>query len=221
VGQGIVVAQCLNPAPGHLGRTLASLSVGPPTSWRRTPMSDSAIDLFVASRPQLLRYVRAHGAADDAEDLLQELWLRIAAASHPEGGVSLGYLMRAAHNLLIDRARSSRSRVVREQAYQRDGAENDGAADPRPDAERMLSGREDLQLVERALLPLGVRTNAILRRHRLDGVPQRQIAAEQAISISAVEKHLQKAYRALARIRFHPIEDDFHGAKPGANDDRT
>jgi RNA polymerase sigma factor (sigma-70 family) len=110
--------------------------------------------------------------------------------------------------------------VIREQAYHRDGGETDGAADPGPDAERLLSGREDLQLVEHALLPLGVRTNAILRRHRLDGVPQRQIAAEQAISVSAVEKHLQKAYRALARIRFHSIDDEFHGTNAGANDDR-
>ena len=42
--------------------------------------------LFEQSRNALLRYVRAHGAGDAAEDCVQELWLKIAAARPRTGG---------------------------------------------------------------------------------------------------------------------------------------
>jgi RNA polymerase sigma-70 factor (ECF subfamily) len=47
------------------------------------------------------------------------------------------------------------------------------------------------------LRSLGERTDYIFRRHRVEGIPQRDIAAELGISLSAVEKHLQRAYRAV------------------------
>jgi RNA polymerase sigma-70 factor (ECF subfamily) len=61
--------------------------------------------IFIANRVALLRFLRARGAGDDAEDLLQELWLRIRNA--PSGPIDqpLPYLMRAANNLMLDRHR--------------------------------------------------------------------------------------------------------------------
>jgi len=50
-------------------------------------------------------------------------------------------------------------------------------------------------------LDLGERTDLIFRRFRLDGVSQQIIGEELGISRSAVEKHLQKAYRRLLDIK--------------------
>jgi RNA polymerase sigma-70 factor (ECF subfamily) len=144
----------------------------------------------------LLRYLRLHGAGENAEDLLHELWLKAERARAP-ADLSRGYLMRMAHNLIIDQARSARQRGLRESIWHLDGP-SAGAFDASPDAERSLIARERLQNIDATLGALGPRTEAILRRHRIEGIPQTEIAREQNISLSAVEKHLQKAYRAIA-----------------------
>ena len=65
----------------------------------------------------------------------------------------------------------------------------------------MLIAREQLAEAEAALRDLGERTDLVFRRFRIEGVSQRDIADELGISLSAVEKHLQKAYRALIELR--------------------
>ena len=62
--------------------------------------------IFEENREQLLRYLRAHGAGDAAEDLLQELWLKIAAGTQGPIASPRSYLFRAATNLMIDLRRS-------------------------------------------------------------------------------------------------------------------
>lgn len=46
-----------------------------------------------------------------------------------------------------------------------------------------------------------VRTAQILKMYRLDGVSQKDIADHLDLSLSAVEKHLQRAYRKLLLLR--------------------
>ena len=46
-----------------------------------------------------------------------------------------------------------------------------------------------------------VRTAQILKMYRLDGVSQKAIANTLDLSLSAVEKHLQRAYRTLQFLR--------------------
>ena len=48
---------------------------------------------------------------------------------------------------------------------------------------------------------LGARTATIFRRHRIDGVQQRDIARELGVSLSTVEADLRRAYRALLDYR--------------------
>lgn len=151
---------------------------------------------LMVHRAALLRYLRARGAGDEAEDLLQELWLKIGNVADIVVTDRLAYLYRMAHNLMLDRRRAAMRRQTREQSYHHDVGPGD--ADDAPQAERTLIARQQLDRVERTLRALGERTDFIFRRHRVDGVAQRDIATELAISLSAVEKHLQKAYRAVA-----------------------
>ena len=153
---------------------------------------------FMANQAALLRYLRARGAGEDAEDCLQDLWIRAQASDDARVSDALAYLYRMAHNLMLDRMRTGRRRQDRETSYRTDVQGGDGEADDAPAAERLLIGRERLRQVDRVLAGLGRRTEYIFRRHRVDEIPQRDIAAELGITLSAVEKHLQKAYRAVA-----------------------
>ena len=153
---------------------------------------------FMANQAPLLRYLRARGAGEEAEDCLQELWIRAEAGVGQAVADPLAYLYRMAHNLMLDRHRTAYRRQNREQSYRRDVHGDDGDADDAPAAERILIGRERLRQVDRVLAGLGRRTEYIFRRHRIDEIGQRDVAAELGITLSAVEKHLQKAYRAVA-----------------------
>jgi RNA polymerase sigma factor (sigma-70 family) len=172
-----------------------------PIGKHRTMAGSILAQAFLANQPLLLRYLRARGAGEDAEDCLQDLWIRAQACPDDGIGDPLAYLYRMAHNLMLDRYRAAHRRKGREIAYSSDVEGHDGDADDAPTAERILIGRDRLRQIDRVLAGLGPRTEHIFRRHRVDEVGQREIAAELGITLSAVEKHLQKAYRAVAAAR--------------------
>lgn len=157
--------------------------------------------VFMQNRAALLRFLRARGAGDAAEDLLQELWLRASAGASGPIADPLAYLYRAANNLMLDRRRGEIRRERRHQDWiDTTGGPVLGVADE-PTSEQILIARERLAATEEALKALGERTELVFRRYRVEGAGQRQIADELGISLSAVEKHLQKAYRALVELR--------------------
>lgn len=165
--------------------------------------------VLVAHRAALLRFLRARGAGEDAEDVMQELWLKIERLE-AQGPIAdpRAYLFRMADNLMHDRVRASMRRSNREQAWSETGYDPRGH-DEAPSAERTLLARQRLRQVERALATLGERTQSIFRRFRIDGVTQSRIAQEEGISLSAVEKHLQRAYRVVATL----VDDDEDGQR--------
>ena len=155
---------------------------------------------FAVNRPRLLRFLVARGAGDEAEDLLQDLWLRLTKVEPSPAMHSIGYMMHAADRLMIDRFRSRRQATLREQAWSDAQA---GATDhaPAPNAERIVTASQELQLIEQTIARLGERPAAIFRRHRIEGIPQRVIAEELGISISTVESDLRRVYGALVDLR--------------------
>lgn len=166
-----------------------------------TCMAGGIEAVFLNNREALLRFLRARGAAADAEDLLQELWLKVSLAPAQPIAEPLGYLYRMAHNLMLSRRRSELRRNQREQDWTSADTASPIDASDIASAERVLLGREEVKAVQETLAALGERTEAIFRRFRLDGISQQEIAREMSISLSAVEKHLQKAYRALVKLR--------------------
>ncbi|WP_233222417.1 RNA polymerase sigma factor [Allosphingosinicella deserti] len=156
--------------------------------------------VYLVHRPALLRFLRARGAGDDAEDLLQEMWIKASAGASGPIRDPVPYLYRAANNLMLDRRRATQRQARRDADWS--GAEPGiEPADDRPDAEQSALARDELEAAQEALAQLGDRTDTIFRRFRLKGDSQREIASDLGISLSAVEKHLQKAYRALVDLR--------------------
>jgi RNA polymerase sigma-70 factor (ECF subfamily) len=157
--------------------------------------------IFEENREPLLRYLRAHGAGDAAEDLFQELWLKISAS--PPGPIASprNYLFRAATNLMIDRRRSEAQSQRREIEWSGLVDRLPGSAANDPGADRDLDGRRKLELVEARLAVLPPRALAVFREHRIEGRTQREVAAAMGLSASTIESDLRIVYRLLAELK--------------------
>ena len=160
--------------------------------------------LFMTNRPALLRFLRMRGASlEDSEDLVQDLYLKLEG--QPIGSVAepRAYLYRMANNLLLDRRRASHRRTRREEHWAGSGTfYGNSPVDGSVAADDALISHEQLQFVSEALASLPERTVEVFRRFRIESERQRQIAADLGISVSAVEKHLQRAYAVVLAMKF-------------------
>jgi RNA polymerase sigma-70 factor (ECF subfamily) len=149
--------------------------------------------VYLANRDRLVRFLRARGAGDGAEDLVQDLWVNVQGSAGAPIANPTAYLFRAADLLMIDRYRSRRQAEKRDQAWE-DERHRAGAAAPTP--EREVSARQETLRVVSVLEALGDRKSAIFCRVRVDGVPQRTVAEEFGVSLSTVESDLREVARA-------------------------
>lgn len=161
------------------------------------------VDLLAAygvQRADLLRFLVARtGDRAEAEDVLQELWIRVAAAA---GGRPVGdgrsYLFRMAQNLVVDRLRERQRRAHRERLWSVAEARG-GERDASPDAERTMLEREELACLTAAIEDLPERARIALELHKFKGRSHAEVAAALGISRSGVEKHMATAIRHLRR----------------------
>ena len=150
--------------------------------------------VFLAQRAMLLRLLVARlGSRDDAEDALQDMWLRLEQLADQPIAQPAAFLYRIASNLATDR------RIAGARRQARDGAwlEIQPGAGDLPDLERTLVARDALRVVEQAVDAMPERMARALRLYRIEGRSQRAIADELGISVSGVEKLLQRAYRVI------------------------
>jgi RNA polymerase sigma-70 factor (ECF subfamily) len=162
--------------------------------------AEGLLGIYDGLRPRLHRLLAARtGDPALAEDLLQDLWMRLQAGgigpvAHPEA-----YLCRMAMNLATDHARSRMQSTLREEKWAESVTDvEDGIArDSLPDAERILMARDELQRVLQALEDMPPRAAQIFRLHRIDGESHNTIAARLGISRSAVEKSMAVALKHL------------------------
>jgi RNA polymerase sigma-70 factor (ECF subfamily) len=174
----------------------------PRFDWSAETMQRQGVQqIFEQHRDELLRYLRAHGAGDAAEDLLHELWMKFVAS--PAGPIAAprNYLFRAATNLIIDRRRSEVQATRREIEWADAADRLPGSPANDPGAERAMDGRRRLAIVEAELGKLPPRAVAIFRKHRLEGQTQRAVARAMGVSASTVESDLRMVYRLLDELR--------------------
>jgi RNA polymerase sigma-70 factor (ECF subfamily) len=151
--------------------------------------------------PLMSFFLRRVKNRTEAEDLTQDVFLRLISATEPARiKCAEAFVFRVAANLLIDRSRFQTRRSQRGfvpvngdwvTQLTRGLVEN-------REPERVLSGRESLTEVMHLLDDLGERTRDIFVLFRLENVKQRDIAVLYGISQSTVEKHVMKAVLHLA-----------------------
>lgn len=166
------------------------------------PASGGLALLYEQHRAEILRYVRARtGDPAEAEDVVQELWLKVQSGESGPVANGRAYLFRMAHNLVLDRLREQRRRRLRDQGWsvERSAGTGDGGelVDPGQSTESALIAGEDLSRLVVAIgqLPVGARRAFCL--HKLDGLSHGDVAARLGISRSGVEKHIAVAMKHL------------------------
>ena len=156
-------------------------------------VDDRLTRAFDTHHERLFRLARRlSGSHDDARDLVQETFVRVARspASLPvDHDGELRWLIRTLVNLCRDRRRRA---VVRA----RHAMTHDGDAAP-GDPESAYVAR---MAVQRALGQLDARRRAIVVLHELEGEPVEQIARALGIASVTVRWHLSRARRQLCGI---------------------
>lgn len=167
----------------------------------RAPTARGEIEALTALdnkfRRSLLRYFgRRFSKACEIEDMVQEVFVRLvrrAGVGNLENPQA--YVFETASSVLKDRLRKMRTRhEVFHEPFRPDHHEG---ADFSP--EDVLLARERLSNATAALLELPERTRVIFTLRRLEGLRFQDIAARLDISVSAVEKHMQRAMSHLMR----------------------
>jgi len=158
--------------------------------------------LFGELRGELLRFLTVRtGDRVEAEDLIQELWLRVQTAEPGPIGNGRAYLYRIAQNLVLDRVRERRRRERRESDWA-GGQMIDiagEAADARPDAAAQIIEREEAAALAAAIAALPEGAGRAFRLHKLDGLSHNEVAERLGISRSGGEKHIAVAMAHLRR----------------------
>lgn len=173
--------------------------------------------LFAEMRPALLRYLASRGAgADEAEDVLQDVQVKLLVDAIGPVDQPRAYLYRMTNNHFLAARRTAGRRMRREEDWSSVQGGGGGEADQKPSAETELIARQQLAILQRVLDALPERTRKIFRRFRIDGEPQRLIAEDMGISVSAVEKHLARAYQAISDVKLRLDEDRATGRRPTA-----
>lgn len=148
----------------------------------------------------LLRYLaRTWMRRDEIHDLRQEIYVRVyeaAAKSLPLSPKS--FVFTTARNLMTDRIR--RGRVVSIEATADLEALNVLVDEISP--EHRASARQELSRLAQALDRLPPQCRNVVWLRKVEGISQRQVAERLGISEGAVEKHITKGVRLLARSLF-------------------
>jgi RNA polymerase sigma factor (sigma-70 family) len=129
----------------------------------------------------------------EAEDLAQEVLLRLTRQHSLVRRTRPAYIFLTARSVLLDKVRRNR---VRERA----GAhENDDAGLEVPSAERVYLAQERVARVEQLLEALTPRVRQVFMMHRVEGLAYTEIAQALGITMSTVEKHMTAALRFLVQ----------------------
>lgn len=172
------------------------------------PIADTEAQRLVARyrRPLMSFFLRRVEGREAAEDLTQEVFLRIVRRDEPVPSDNPEtFIFRIAANLLRDRARRSLTHRIADHDSLDEADAPFGGAGPLArnlvedrGPERVLLSQESLTEVLKALDELGGRTRDIYLLCRVDRMKQRDIAALYGMTVSAVEKHVAKAGLHLA-----------------------
>jgi RNA polymerase sigma factor (sigma-70 family) len=133
---------------------------------------------------------------DEINDIVQEAYVSIArldSVAHIRNGRN--YLFQAAKSAILQKVR--RERIVRiDRLTELDALH---LADEDPGPERRASGRQELERVRRLIAGLPDRCREIFELRRIQGVPQRDIAARLGLPEHTVEAQAVRGLKLIMR----------------------
>lgn len=154
------------------------------------------LQLYLKHRQELIDYaIPIVGGRAQAEDVVQDAWLRFDQHQHSDIKQPVGYLYRIVRNLALDLTR----RIATEQ--------------PAPDSDQLLAAlpaqtqsveatvcdQDSLQAIDRALDELPERTRLAFEMHRLGGYRLQEIADHLGISVGLAHQLVHQALSHCAK----------------------
>jgi RNA polymerase sigma-70 factor (ECF subfamily) len=145
--------------------------------------------------PQLRRWLkRAAPHALEADDLIQEAYAKLASLTtvsnitHPKA-----YLYQTVKHLILDHIRRSKLVSIETMAEIGQSTVLEEGFTP----ERILSGRQELERLYRAIARLPAACRSVFLMRKFDDMPQKAIAAQLRVSENTVEKRMVRALRMI------------------------
>lgn len=140
--------------------------------------------------------MRRTASLSDAEELVQDLFLRLLRRADLLTLDNVdGYVFEAAANIARDRGRYDQARGA---GFHVD-IETVAQHCEEPNAERIVDARQRLAQTLASLDALPPRSRTVVILRRFENLTHAQIADRLGISISAVEKHMERAMSVLRR----------------------
>lgn len=162
------------------------------------------LSTYLELRGDLVRYFRVRLRSDEAaEDLVQDIYLKISGTPPADIGNPGGYLFRLGTNLMLDRLKVQR-RAVRRDADWHDvnfsAAGGQDIAEGSP-ADEVAEARQRLQRIIEVVNDLPPQVREAFRLHKLEGLSHAETAQAMNLSRSSVEKYMMTCLkRILAKV---------------------
>jgi RNA polymerase sigma-70 factor (ECF subfamily) len=181
---------------GHIG----SVPDPGPAPSAREGGEDPLVRAYLEKRANLVRFFAARAGSPVAEDLAQELYLKLA--SRPLGGEAdnpTALLYRIALNLMLDRARGEARSAARDAEWRGAHAASAGGQDVADEApaDEAAASRQRLRQLVAAVGELPPQMRRAFSLHKLEGLSHAETAQAMGISVKSVEKHISAALKAL------------------------
>jgi RNA polymerase sigma factor (sigma-70 family) len=143
----------------------------------------------------LTRYLsRRRNRTHDIEDLRNDIYIRVLeSAQTARPSVPKAFLFITARNLLVDRTRHDRIVAI----DQLEDLELPNVLVDDVSAERHASGRQQLARLAKLFDRLPRRCREVLWMRKVEGLPQKDVAARLGLADATVEKHLYRALKTL------------------------
>lgn len=137
---------------------------------------------------------RNRQSAFDADDLIQEAYCKLAAIEDRSViGSGKAYFFAIVRNLMLEQVR--RQRIVRIDMMAE--IESLSILDEEALADRVISAREQLDLIQRLVAELPPRCRDVVRLRRIEGLSQRETARRLGVTENVVEKEIARGLRTI------------------------
>jgi RNA polymerase sigma factor (sigma-70 family) len=153
---------------------------------------------------QLKNYLRSRfPAVRDVDDVVQESYLKIWRARSTRSIESAkAFLFKVARHVALDFLRKGRNSPLQASA-----SSDLLVPDCGPAADQALLAEETLQQLADAVVMLPNLCRQVIILHKIDGIPQKEVACRLGISLRSVEKHCERGMaRCEAFLKARGIE---------------
>lgn len=155
---------------------------------------------YLERRADLLRYFRVRLRSEEAaEDLVQDIYLKIVSRPAEAIDNPVAYLYRLGSNLMLDRIKVRRRAEARDAQWHGANVSDVGGAqiaDEAP-ADEAAAARLQLSKILEAVKSLPPAAQEAFRLHKLEGLSHAETAQAMGVSRSSVEKYMMASLKLI------------------------